>query len=176
MNTAWQVHTGRLVLTPVAWTDLADLVRLKGDPRAYAVMLGGVRQPPAVAEELAMEMREWARAGFGIWAVRLAPDGRFVGITGLQHRPDDLGIGLRFALLPAEQGHGYASEAAGAALRFGHERAGLTRIVAAAREDNIASRTVLGAIGMRPCNGFWRSGVWIMVFVSKSGDLLNQTP
>ncbi len=166
MNPSFQIQTGRLALSPVGWVDLADLIRLKGDPRAYAVMLGGVRTPGMVADELAAEISAWSERGYGMWSVRTCDDGRFVGLVGLQERADGRGVALRFALMPNEQGHGYASEAAGAALRFGHDRAGLTRIVAAAREDNFGSRTVLGAIGMTECERFQRDGVMLLVFES----------
>jgi RimJ/RimL family protein N-acetyltransferase len=166
MNPIWQLRTGRLLMQPVGFGDLADLVELKGDPRAFAVMLGGVRSAAMVAEELASEMSDWARLGYGVWAVRSAVDRRFVGLVGLQDRPDGRGVGLRFALRPQEQGFGFAAEAAGAALRFGHDWAGLERIVAAAREDNFASRAVLGAIGMVQVDAFVREGLVILVFQS----------
>jgi len=51
-------------------------------------------------------------------------------------------------------------------LRFGHDWAGLERIVAAAREDNFASRAVLGAIGMVQVDAFVREGLVILVFQS----------
>ncbi len=166
MTQAWQIQTGRLVLSPVGWADLSDVTALKGDPRAFAVMLGGVRTPVQSAEELALEMQDWARLGYGIWTIRDARTGAFIGITGLQNRADGRGVGLRFALRPEVQGHGYASEAAGAALRFGHERAGLARVVAVAREDNIASRQVLGGIGMVEAAAFVRDGVSMLVYES----------
>ncbi len=169
MNPSWQIHTGRLVLTPVGWADLPDLVALKGDPRAFAVMLGGVRTPGRVSEELAAEIADWPRLGYGMWMVRDAGSQRFIGIVALQDRPDGRGVGLRFALAPGAQGHGYASEAAGAALRFGHERVGLKRVVAVAREDNISSRQVLGAIGMVPCGAFTRDGTPMLMLESVRG-------
>jgi RimJ/RimL family protein N-acetyltransferase len=129
-------------------------------------MLGGVRSTPMVAEELAADIAAWAEHGYGIWVLHTREDGRFIGIAGLQDRPDGRGVALRFALLPAEQGVGYASEAAGAVLRFGHDRGDLRRIVAVAREDNFASRTVLGAIGMVPSGTFWRDGVQMVIFES----------
>jgi protoheme IX farnesyltransferase len=64
------------------------------------------------------------------------------------------------------QGQGYAPEAAGAALRFAHERAGIGRVIALAREDNIASRIVLGAIGMRESGRFERAGVPMLPVVA----------
>ncbi len=172
MGPAGQIQTGRLLLSPVTWSDLPDLVALKGDPRAFAVMLGGVRTPVQTAAELAAEMSDWSRLGYGIWTIRDATTGAFIGLTGLQDRPDGRGVGLRFAVRPELQGHGYASEAAGAALRFGLERAGLTRVVAVAREDNISSRQVLGGIGMVELGGFMRDGVAMMVYGSRPWDNL----
>lgn len=159
------MRTGRLVLTPVAYGDMADLVSLKGDPGVYGQMLGGVVPPVRVAEELASETLGWARYGVGIWIVR-EPSGDAVGLTGIQDRADGRGMALRFAFRPAVRGRGLAREAAGAALRFAHYRAGLARVMAVAREDNFSSRTVLGAIGMRPVAVFLRDAVRLLVFES----------
>jgi RimJ/RimL family protein N-acetyltransferase len=160
------LRTGRLVLTPVAWGDLADLQALKGDPRVHAIMLGGVRTAQQAADDLAEDIMFWGRYGVGMWAVRLADSGIFIGTVGLHQRSDGRGIALRFVLTAAAQGRGYASEAAGAALRFAHERAGLAVVVAVARESNIASRQVLGAIGMRESDSFLRDGGLVLVYES----------
>jgi RimJ/RimL family protein N-acetyltransferase len=161
------LRTPRLVLTPVGGADLADLRAFKADPRVFAIMLGGVRNAAQTAEDLARDVIAWGERGYGIWAVREAEDHRFVGITGLEDRPDHRGVALRFAFWPDVHGRGLAREAAGAALRFGHEQAGLKRIVAVARETNFASRTVLGAIGMVPCEEFVQDGHVMIVFESR---------
>ncbi len=166
MNPFWIVHTGRLVLTPVSGSDLADLQAIKSDPRVFAIMLGGVRSRAQVSEELARDMVAWSANGYGIWTIREADGGRFAGLTGLEDRPDGRGVALRFAVWPEAQGRGYAREAAGAALRFGHDRAGLARIVGVARESNFASRTVLGGIGMTPCDSFEQNGHRMMLYES----------
>ena len=190
MNPNWTLRTARLLLTPVGGADLADLRAIKADPRVFAIMLGGVRSPEQTADELAADVVAWGANGFGMWAIRevappsasfprkrepmgSAPDvaalasrlrgnDSFVGITGLELRPDGRGVALRFALWPEAQGRGLAREAASAALRFGHDQAGLRRIVAIARESNFASRTVLGGIGMVECASFVQQG-WRMV-------------
>ena len=92
--------------------------------------------------------------------------GRFLGVTGLERRPDGRGIALRFALWPEAQGRGLARQAAGAALRFGHQQARLPRIVAVARENNFASRVVLGGIGMTECDSFIQSGYRMVMYES----------
>ena len=125
VNPAWVVRTGRLVLTPVGWPDLADLIALKGDPSAYAQMLGGVCSPARVHDELAADQAFWARRGVGMWAVRGVDDPALIGLTGLHDRPDGLGVALRFAFRPETRGRGVGREAASAALRFAHERARL---------------------------------------------------
>ena len=180
MNPAWIIRTARLVLTPVGGADLADLRAIKADPRVFAVMLGGVRTPVQSAEELADDVVAWGADGFGIWAIREnaglrveTPTARFVGVTGLERRPDGLGVALRFALWPEAQGRGLAREAAGAALRFGHERAGLRRIVAVVREANFASRMVLGGIGMIECARFVQHGHCMVMYESVANPVAN---
>jgi RimJ/RimL family protein N-acetyltransferase len=164
MNPACVLRTARLVLTPIGGGDLADLRAIKADPAVFAVMQGGVRDPAQAADDLAQDVIAWGRYGFGIWAIR--ERGRFVGITGLEHRTDGRGVALRFALWPEAQGRGLAREAAFAALRFGHDRAGLERIIAVARENNFGSRIVLGGIGMRACDRFEQRGHTMLVYES----------
>ena len=164
MNPAWILRTARLVLTPVGGADLPDLRAIKADPAVFAVMLGGVRDSGQTAEDLADNVIAWGQHGFGLWAIREA--GRFVGVTGLEHRADGRGVALRFALWPEAQGRGLAREAAFAALRFGHDRAGLSRIVAAARETNFGSRMVLGSIGMREAGSFEQRGYTMILYES----------
>jgi len=162
----WTVGTGRLLLSPVGWGDMAELVALKGDPLVYAQMLGGVRGPALVVQELAEDTAFWSRHGVGMWLVRPRTGGAPVGLVGLHERGDGRGIALRFAFTPASRGQGLAREAAGAALRFAHDEAGLARVIAVARESNIGSRTVLGAIGMRECDSFLRGGEAMLVYES----------
>jgi hypothetical protein len=164
MNPACVLRTARLVLTPIGGADMVDFRAIKADPAVFAVMKGGVRGYAQTGEDLAQHVIAWGRHGFGIWAIR--ERGRFVGITGLEHRTDGRGVALRFALWPEAQGRGLAREAAFAALCFGHDRAGLERIVAVARESNFGSRIVLGGIGMRACERFDQRGHTMLLYES----------
>ena len=166
MNPAAHIRTGRLILRPVAAPDLLDLIALKADPRAFSFILGGVRTSGQTMRELADDIAFWGARGYGMWVIRDLRENSFVGIVGLMERVDGRGIALRFALRPGASGHGYAREAAGAALRFAHENAELPRVVAVARESNIASREVLGAIGMRQVDAFDRDGHRMLVYES----------
>jgi RimJ/RimL family protein N-acetyltransferase len=157
------IRTARLVLAPVGWADLDDMAALKADAGAFGLMLGGVRSRRQAEAEMAEDVAFWARRGLGIFTVR--ETGRFIGMTGVHERPDGIGLGLRFALFPSARGQGFAREAAAAALRFAHD-AGEGRIVAVARETNIASRTTLGGIGMSVCGSFERGGHTMLVYES----------
>ena len=164
INPAWTFRTGRLLMTPVAGADLPDLRAIKSAPAVFAVMLGGVRNASQTADDLARNICDWGQHGFGIWSVREAS--RFVGVAGLEHRSDGKGVALRFALWPDAQGRGLAREAAYAALRFGHDHAALSRIIAVARESNFGSRMILGGIGMRQAETFEQHGYTMLLYES----------
>ena len=166
MLSPWQVATARLRMTPVALRDFRDLAALKAHPRAFGQMLGGVRNRAETGDELARDIQDWGAHGFGMWAVRARDGGKFLGTAGLMHRPDRRGIALRFAFWPKARGSGIAREAASATLFYAHDVAGLARVVAVAREDNFASRTILGAIGMAECDRFLRDGITMLTYQS----------
>lgn len=165
VSSAWVLETARLRMAPVGHRDLPDLIGLKADPRAYALMLGGVRSAVEVAEELAQDIRGWGEHGHGMWAVR-AKRGKFLGVTALMHRQDGRGVALRFAFYAEARGAGLAREAASAALIYAHDVAGIKHLVAVAREDNFSSRQVLSSIGMSRISDFWRDGNLLLVYQS----------
>ena len=160
------LRTGRLWLAPFSTADLPDLQRFKANPLCWATMLGGVRRPDQTAQDLAEELSFWGRHDVGMWTARDAA-GALLGVTGLHERPDARGIALRFAFDPVCRGQGLAREAAGAVLQDAHNRAGLTRVIGVARDSNVASRTVLGAIGMREETTFQQAGHLMHLFASE---------
>ncbi len=159
------VRTARLTLIPPGKENLPDLIRLKGDPRVFELMLHGVRSPERTRDELDDDIEFWQVRGYGTWCVFLTETGEFLGIAGLMERPDGRGVAMRFALWPECRGKGYAREAGKAGLEFGH-RAGLHRIIAVAWAENVASRLVLQDIGMAECDEFLYRGRRMMVYES----------
>ena len=95
----------------------------------------------------------WNVNGFGLWALELVEDGRFLGFTGLArpsfeaHFTPAVEVGWR--LVRDAWGHGYATEAARAALEFGFVEAGLDEIVSFTVPANDRSRAVMERLGMR---------------------------
>jgi len=160
------VTTERLMMIPPGKENLPDLIHLKGDERVFGWMLHGVRTAERATEELEDDIDFWEVRGYGTWCVFERETGAFLGICGFMERPDGRGVALRYALWPECRGKGFAREAARAALAFGH-RAGLKRIIAVARDENVASRAVLADIGMAPAGEFRHQGHRMMVFESQ---------
>jgi RimJ/RimL family protein N-acetyltransferase len=92
------------------------------------------------------------RRGYGLWALEVSATGALIGFTGLQppsfeaHFTPAVEVGWRLAR-PA-WGHGYATEAARAALRHGFTEAGLHEIVSFTTRSNVRSQAVMRRLGM----------------------------
>lgn len=89
---------------------------------------------------------------FGFWALEKRSDGAFVGFTGLAKVPFEapftpaVEIGWRVAF--EQQGQGFATEAASAAVAFGFEHLQLGEIVSFTVLNNFPSRRVMEKLGM----------------------------
>lgn len=128
------------------------------DRAAFAALLG-VRVPDDWPAE---DLRDFlpvygqivdeqaARQGWGIWLMLDPAAGALVGDIGFKGPPDALRTAeIGYSVLPAFQGHGYASEAAQALVAWGFAQPGIRRIVANCRADNVASIRVLEKAGLR---------------------------
>ncbi len=95
---------------------------------------------------------EMSRDGWGLWAIEVAGGAPFVGMVGLHRVRAELpcapAVEVEWRLHPDHWGHGYATEAAGAALRFGFDEARLAEIVAFTTTLNTRSQAVMARIGM----------------------------
>ncbi len=131
--------------------DLPPFAALNADPRVAKFLPAPLGR--AESDALAARIRAaLARYGFGLWAVEVRDGAPFIGFVGLSVPlfaaafTPCTEIGWRLA--PAHWGHGYATEAARAALAYGFERLGLGEIVAFTAADNVRSRAVMERLRM----------------------------
>jgi ribosomal-protein-alanine N-acetyltransferase len=146
-----RLATERLVLREWRDADREPFAAINADPRVMEHFPSTL----TLAESDALVDRivdRWRRDGHGLWAVERSEDGAFLGFTGLASPmdapdlPPFVEIGYRFAV-PA-WGHGYATEAARAAVAWGFEVLGLDEIASWTAVSNIRSQAVMRRIGM----------------------------
>jgi ribosomal-protein-alanine N-acetyltransferase len=142
------LRTPRLLLRRWRASDRAPFAAMNADP----VVMEHFPAPLTTEQSDALVDRVEAHFdehGYGLWAVEA--DGAFVGFTGLVWQDYEasftpaLEVGWRLAR-PA-WGHGYATEAATAALARGLEVAG--SVVSTTAVTNVRSQRVMQRLGMR---------------------------
>lgn len=147
-----ELRTERLLLRQWREDDLEPFARLNADPEVVHYL----PSPLTRGESLAMlrRMRDnLQRFGYGLWALETRHNGEFIGFTGIQDVPFEAhftpAVEAGWRLARHAWGHGYATEAARAAVHHGFTAAGLTEIVAFTTEANARSRAVMRRLGMR---------------------------
>jgi RimJ/RimL family protein N-acetyltransferase len=146
MTADMSLATPRLVLTPIAEADFADLLALTSHPDVGGKLKHGVLTEAETRAQLATYLDSWARNGFGVFAIRTKASSAFAGIVGLWEHDDGIGVALRYAVMPDHRGQGLAQEAAKAVLDFA-DRKNIRPVIAVTRENNLASRRILTDLG-----------------------------
>ncbi|MFC9646779.1 GNAT family N-acetyltransferase [Streptomyces mirabilis] len=143
------LHTARLRLRAFEDADANDLFALQSN----AYVLRYWDDPPwterARAEKFITRCREMEKEGTGArLAVDRVSDGAFIGWCTLNRwNPDFRSASLGYCFDDAAWGHGYATEAARALLRWAFDTLDLNRVQAEADTRNVASARVLEKLG-----------------------------
>jgi RimJ/RimL family protein N-acetyltransferase len=94
----------------------------------------------------------FAAQGFGLWALELRATGKFIGFTGLNPMPDGVpgegGMEVGWRLARQAWKHGYATEAARAALQVAFVELELPEVWSMTAPQNLPSRAVMERIGL----------------------------
>jgi ribosomal-protein-alanine N-acetyltransferase len=143
--------TPRLRLRPWRESDLEPFAALNADPRVMEHFPSPLArgESDAVAGRIMEAMQS---QGWGLWALEVVGGEPFIGFTGLAvpgfeaHFTPCTEVGWRLAR--SAWGHGYATEAARAALAFGFGELGLAEIVSFTTAANTRSAAVMERLGM----------------------------
>jgi RimJ/RimL family protein N-acetyltransferase len=145
-----EISTERLIMRGWRESDLAPWAAMNADPevRRYLGPLLTLEQASAWVLNFQDDLD---RYGFGFWALEVRASGEFIGFTGLGNVDEMMpftGVEIGWRLARPAWGHGYATEAALAALAYGFGTMGLPEIVAVTMARNLRSRAVMQRIGM----------------------------
>ncbi|GAA3447587.1 hypothetical protein Pve01_39460 [Planomonospora venezuelensis] len=142
--------TERLILRPVTVHDHGELLAHWAAPQVRRFLFDGVAPAPEqITAAIEGSVRDFARAGYGLWLIREADGSGLAGTAGL--RPlDDLGLEVVYSLDPGAWGRGYATEAARAVVEYALDTLGLPEVLAEVDEGNAASAAVVTRLGMTP--------------------------
>ncbi|MBV9817713.1 MAG: GNAT family N-acetyltransferase [Solirubrobacterales bacterium] len=144
-----ELRTPRILMRQFRQSDLDAYAAMVADPEG-ARFLGPLLHREQAWRGMAMHAGQWALRGYGSWAVQQRRDGSFLGRVGLWHPEGWPGIELGWILARPAWGHGYATEAAGLAMRWAWSTLGLPRLISLIDPDNLASVAVARRIGMSP--------------------------
>jgi RimJ/RimL family protein N-acetyltransferase len=153
--------------------DRDAFARLNADPEV-AADLGGPLTRAASDAKLERYLAAFARHGLSRLAIEDSQQ-RFVGYAGVMPSRHDHPLGphaeIGWRLVRSAWGHGYATEAARAALADAFGRLGVREVLAYTAADNVRSQKVMAGLGLQrderldfsELNGEqpWHGMVWV---------------
>jgi len=152
-----EVRTDRLLMRRWRESDRDPFAALNGDPETLKFFPATMDR--AESDALVNRIEDsFERQGFGLWALEVTATGQFIGFTGLNPLPDDVpgggGMEIGWRLVKHAWHHGYATEAARAALAVAFDGAGLTEIWSMTAVLNEPSQAVMRRLGLTEIASF----------------------
>lgn len=144
------IRTDRLLLRRWREADRGPFAAMNADP-AVREHYQGLASREVSDAYIDRVMAHWNERGWGPWAVEIPGTVPFIGYVGLwpaEFLPAGPAIEVGWRLAHQHWGHGYATEAAREALRFGFEGLGLDEIVSFTVPRNVRSVRVMERIGL----------------------------
>jgi RimJ/RimL family protein N-acetyltransferase len=160
--------TSRLLLRPWRDDDLDAFAALNADAEVMRWFTAPLdrAESDALAARIRGQMATW---GYGLWALEVPGVAPFAGFVGLSHprftvhftHPDAPCLEIGWRLAREHWGHGYATEAARAALALAFDTLGRDEVVSFTSVGNRRSRAVMERLGMTrdPADDFDHPGV-----------------
>jgi RimJ/RimL family protein N-acetyltransferase len=148
------VETARLLLRVPELADAEALMGIIWDPEVVEKKQVTLTEPPG-GLDLALKntgkmLRQWQLRGYGQWSVVEKPTGHVIGCVGFYHPPGEWpGVDLGWIIHRSRWGHGFATEAATAALGWIWDYTPIDRIISLIAPDDRRSIRIATKIGER---------------------------
>lgn len=148
------IETSRTYLRPFTAADAAGLHAVLGDAEVMRYSLTGALTLAQTEARIADYCRDYARDGFGFWALRLRASDALIGVCGVKPLPvnGEREIELGYRLARDYWRQGLATESARAVCAYAFAELKLPYLIAAIEARNTASLRVAGKLGFE----FWK--------------------
>ena len=144
------LETARLRLRLFTHDDLQIMFKLNSDPDVIKYADNPVRDLEEAKQRLEQgPLFDYAKYGYGRFAVELKETGNVIGFCGIKYLPEiDLpGVGFRY--LKEYWGRGIGTEAAKVCVEFARDDLKIKKLVALIIPENIASIKLAEKLGMK---------------------------
>jgi RimJ/RimL family protein N-acetyltransferase len=145
------IRTDRLIMRRWRDSDRAPFADVNADAETMRFFPSTLTRAASDAFVDRIEMR-FDQQGYGLWALEIAETGEFIGYTGLNPMPDGVpgagGMEVGWRLARHAWHHGFATEAARAAVDVAFDGAGLAEIWSMTAVLNDPSQAVMRRLGM----------------------------
>lgn len=143
-----RLKTQRLILRAFCEADLDAYAEMCADPEVMRYI--GKGQPLSRSESwrnMAAMLGHWFLRGYGMWAVEACQTKAMIGRIGCWQPEGWPGFEIGWTLRRAYWGHGFATEAARAAMSYAFDQLQQSHVISLIRPDNTASRRVAEKLG-----------------------------
>ena len=161
-----RVETARLLLRLPEASDAQPLLEIHEHPDVIKYVLSGA-SPGGITgawRSIATMLGHWQMRGYGQWTVVEKATGDVVGRVGLWNPEGWPGIELGWITRRSRWGHGFATEAARAALGWTWHHVDTDHVISIIQPDNIASIRVAEKIGESLERTEVRNGAEVHIF------------
>ena len=141
-----RLETERLVLRMWREEDFDTYAEICADPEQMRY-IGGAMDRMNAWRHMAVLVGHWHLRGYGHWAVEEKATGKFIGRIGFLNPEGWPGFELGWALLPASQHKGYATEGARRALEYAFTEMDREHVISLIHPDNQPSIRVAERLG-----------------------------
>ena len=143
-----RLATARLDLRMFREDDLGAYAdRCADDEVMRFIGVGGAVGADVAWRQMALFVGEWSLHGYGMWAVEERASGRLIGRVGFLNPHGGPACELGWLLARGAWGHGFAHEAAQAAIARGRSKLGIGELISLIRPDNVRSIALAHRLG-----------------------------
>lgn len=165
-----EIETHRLILRKFQLEDVQQLAPILANPQVMKFSPTGILSFPETQAKIQGFVASYKQYGFGKWAITFKETNQLIGYCGIAieqiDNKNEREIGYR--LNPNFWGHGLATEAASAAIKYGFEQLTFPYILGIVERENKASVRVIEKLGMQYKRKTIFSGVEMDVYSVES--------